>query len=212
MEWNEIEKKWRDKQKRQEVKPSDEAWELLSKQLNSYEPKRRVGYLKWFSIAACLLFGGYMLNVLLFSSSPDVLKPEIKDLEKTVPTIVYENKEVEKKDIEQGAVNVKEGTKLVSEGIEKMMVIQMERREKKVEVKEQLYVVYDSKEIETDIVDLSALNKVNPETVEIKINPNLLLDQVEGELEMEFRETKVEKIYETAKRAIVGISNSRYEK
>ena len=208
MEWNEIEKKWRDKQNRQEVKPSDEAWELLSKQLNSYEPKRRIGYLKWFSIAACLLFGGYMLNVLLFSSSPDVLKPEIKDLETTVPKIVYEIQDVETKDVEEEIISEKRRTELVLEEKKEMVVaIQIEKEDIE---QQQLYMVNENEEI--NIVDLDIFNKVETETVEIKINPNLLLDQVEGELDMEFRETKVEKIYETAKRAIVGISNSRYEK
>lgn len=216
MEWNEIEGKWRNKQNSKEIKPSDQAWELLSGELDKHKSKKETfNYLKWCSIAACLFLGGYMIHVLMSDSfEGSTLEFEEPSFQTITPKVVYQEEDIVKKENSpREDVYVKRNTTSVSEKIARVSIANID--EQIIEEEKELILIGESKELGRESIgaDKTLISKnIDVRTAIIKVDSNLLLDQVEEELEMEFRETKVEKIYETAKRVIVDISNSKYEK
>ncbi|SFJ57734.1 hypothetical protein [Myroides guanonis] len=216
MEWNEVEDKWRDKQKNKKTKPSAQAWELLSEKLDNHKPKQKekIGYLQWLSIAACLMLGGFTFQFLTSNSLEDNTINIEEELLQSIPSVVHQEEEIVKeKNNTREDVYVKKDVKVVSEKISRVSIVDID--EHIIGEEKALVSVDESKELvkESIGVDEMLISKdKDVRTATIKVDSDLLLDQVEGELEMEFRETKVQKIYETAKRVIVDISNSKYEK
>lgn len=216
MEWNEIEDKWRDKQINKKTEPSAQAWELLSEKLDNHNPKQRgkIKYLQWISIAACLVLGGFAFHFINSDSLEDKVINIEEEIRQSTPSVVHQEEEIVKEQNDtREEIYVKRNAKVISEKNYHLAVEDIDELSKAEE--NELILVDKSKVVEKESVaieEMLSLRDKEVGTAVIKVDSNLLLDQVEGELEMEFRETKVQKIYETARRVIVDISNSKYEK
>lgn len=216
MEWNEIEDKWRDKQINKKTEPSAQAWELLSEKLDNHNPKQRgkIKYLQWISIAACLVLGGFAFHFINSDSLEDKVINIEEEIRQSTPSVVHQEEEIVKEQNDtREEMYVKRNAKVISEKNYHLAVEDIDELSKAEE--NELILVDKSKVVEKESVaieEMLSLRDKEVGTAVIKVDSNLLLDQVEGELEMEFRETKVQKIYETARRVIVDISNSKYEK
>lgn len=208
MEWNEIEDKWRDKQNNKEVKPTNHAWELLSRELDNYKSKKKIpNYLKWCSIAACLFIGGYMIQVLMFSSHEDsTLKLEEPSFENTAPKVVYQVEDNIKEETNpRKDVNVNKNPMTVSKKISRVTIVDID--EHIIGEEKTLVSVDESKELVKETIEVDDMlisEDKDVRTVMIKVDSNLLLDQVEGELDMEFRESRVERIIKETKKIFVN--------
>lgn len=70
-------------------------------------------------------------------------------------------------------------------------------------------IEYKTERVDSLIIDEIWVRKPQQK---VMVDSQDLLKQVEGEIEVEYRETKVNKLIHTAKKAVVDISDSRLEK
>lgn len=206
MEWNEIEDKWRDKQKNIKTEPSVQAWKLLSEKLDNHQPKERgkIKYLQWLSIAACLVLGGFAFQFINSDSLEDKVINIEEEIRQSTPSVVHQEEEIVKEQNDtREDVNVKKDTKVVSEEISRLAIVDIDEQRKG--EGQELISVEDSKVVEkesTGVGEIPSLKGVR--TAMIKVDSDLLLNQVEGELEMEYRESRVERVLKETKKIFVN--------
>lgn len=206
MEWNEIEDKWRDKQKNIKTEPSVQAWKLLSEKLDNHQPKERgkIKYLQWLSIAACLVLGGFAFQFINSDSLEDKVINIEEEIRQSTPSVVHQEEEIVKEQNDtREDVYVKKDTKVVSEEISRLAIVDIDEQRKG--EGQELISVEDSKVVEkesTGVGEIPSLKGVR--TAMIKVDSDLLLNQVEGELEMEYRESRVERVLKETKKIFVN--------
>ena len=231
MEPNNFEKDFREKLNNRTIEPSDKAWDRLDAMLSITENKKSKKKNKWFYIAASfvgfLLVGTFFFNqkeqtikvpqsvvveddikkdsvVKPVSNSVDSIKTVIASSEQTsVPN--SNNKEINNK--QKSNTTLKNESNQVAESS-----IIIKNNQEKQSVNNQSLAVETSKKETVDQLLQSAEktivadNSVKPKS-KVKINANDLLHQVDGELELSFREkmiTKVNKNYQTVKVALAN--------
>ena len=216
MEWDKIENDWKKQLDNREIIPSDAAWQKLAQQLGQEEKKvKKLAYKKWLSLAACLLVGGAIGWMLLPSISNSIENQLINPIEEN---IVVEVEEMIQNPIQNDVVQEesKSNNQVVVQGKEQVVLKNTQQEESRivdVNVLKDISIEKASQDKEL------ATSKLIPITIDkrdttnrIVVDSNKLLKQVEGEVEMEYRETKLKKIFETTKKVVVDISNSKYEK
>ncbi|WP_158962170.1 hypothetical protein [Myroides fluvii] len=204
MEWNKVDKDWKKQLDERTIAPSAAAWNKLSQQLDNREKKKKRGVITtWMGIAACLVVGG--LIGLLLSKAEQPLDSNTIHLPTTDYQVVV--------DTQQEDVGAKEEVRLVETGggESKKVVEEKVVRKELVQAEKTMPsgIEYKRERIDTLVIDEIWVKKTPPKVV---VDSNDLLEQVEGEIEVEYRETKVNKLINTAKKVVVDISDSRYEK
>lgn len=216
MEWGKIEKGWKKKLGYREIIPSDTAWQKLTQQLEQEEKKvKKIVYKKWLSLVACLLVGGAIGWILIPSTSKSIENQSIQPFE--------ENSFVDVNEINPNIIQNENSIEEKTASAEQIAVYEKEKTNLKIIQKETLRIaqINDLQDVEqvveNDNLSITKLIPVNIEKKEvianrIVVDSNALLKQVEKEVEIEYRETKLKKIYETTKKVVVDISNNKYEK
>lgn len=217
MEWDKIEKNWKKQLNEREIAPSGDAWNKLAQQLDQQEQKVKViAYKKWLAIAACLVLGGMISWMLLLLSSitnDGVIIPEIN-----------EQMVVEIEDSIESKTKSTNDTLLITEKPSKAIVNSNKTESKKDNYQQIISnnkLLEDKKEeniAQNEVINQTHPTKLLPIIVPVKapnkivVDSNSILQQVEGEVELEYRDTKLKKIYDSTKKVIVDMSNSKYEK
>lgn len=214
MEWSKIEKELQTLRKVSKIKPSDAAWQNICDGLDkkAADDKRRL-YLTWGTLAASLLLGGSFTYFV--ATEPVVNHP------------VYQHEVLTPDDGIQ-VVTSPAIEKQSTTALQPVSSVKLKRTVSKVFIENSAKVVLgtvaetqdNTKQLLDMAPDLQIDNLevreeqqlVSEKVLTVSVDSNLLLKQVESELEQEFRETKVRKIYEATKKVIVDISNSKYEK
>lgn len=234
MEPNNFEKDFREKLNQRKIEPSEKAWDRLDAMLSVAEEKKPKKKNKWLyiaaSIAGFLLAGTFFLNqekkveipknqivieennqkdsvVRNGFKAADSTKDQIAVSEKEATQNAENSKTAEKSSNQKGIKAVKNTVNPIAE----VSIINQKNQQStsgntpinvpeisKNETAEQL--------LNTAEKSVVAENSVKPKA-KIKINASDLLNQVDGELELSFREkviTKVNKNYQTVKVALAN--------
>lgn len=234
MEPNNFEKDFRKKLNERKIEPSDKAWDRLDAMLSVAEEKKQPKKKnKWLYIAASvvgfLLVGTFFFNQKESKAETqkntivikevqkkdsvekttlntiDPVKTEVAISEK--PALQYSNKKEENISNQKTDKTIKNESNQIAESS-----IIIKNNQEKQAINNQTSVVETSKSETVDqLLDsaektIIAENSTKPKS-RVKINANDLLNQVDGELELSFREKLISKInrnYQTVKVAVAN--------
>lgn len=205
MEWNKIDKQWKDRLADREITPSSHAWDKLSSQLDQQTKVKSKSNVKWWiGLAASLLIGGFSVVQFITTDVDNQVTPSIE-----LPTV----QEVENKLVEQ---ETRKADTIYNQ--EKITA----PRTSPVITKEELNTLkQEHKQLANDNIMVDTINPLKPQNLQevfigpvmnkpskrIVVNSDDLLNQVEGEIEIEYRESVIKKIYDKTKKVIVERSN-----
>lgn len=206
MEWSKIDKEWKKQLDERSIAPSTAAWDKLAQQLDDRDKKKKRGIrTTWIGIAACLVVGGIM--GLIFLKTEPMIQLNPTDVPTTEHYLVTEDTEQEEA-LEQ---RTREESIRPNPVVEQKEVGKKIRLEQLVQVENNIQIPPVAKREKMDSLTIDEI-WVNKPQRKVVVDSNHLLKQVEGEIEVEYRETKLKKIIDTTKKAVVDISDSRYEK
>ena len=229
MEPNKLEKLFREKLENREIKPSEGSWDRLDAMLTVAEnpkPKRRFG---WLYLAASVV-GLLLVGTVFFNQKNTVVESENKVVNMDsvpskapeVPTPINVNEKSNYSESEHAAIAqsvISKVDKVPTPSKEQTIVNSNQNQVPEVSI---IHQKTDQKSISspTNAVSVDELlaSVTNPsknespssEKSNVRVNPNNLLTQVDGELELTFREkviNKVNKNYQTVKVALSNRNN-----
>jgi hypothetical protein len=236
MEPNNFEKDFREKLNQRTIEPSDKAWDRLDAMLSVAEVKKPKKKNKWLYIAASivgfLLVGTFFFNqkkstidmpentvvVKENIQKKSVVKPSLNAIDSIEKEIAVSEKEPikntgnsikeeEKKLIQKSNKTIKNENNQIAESS-----VIIKKNQETQSTNNQISIPETPKNETADQLlntaekTVVAENSAKPKS-KIKINANDLLDQVDGELELSFREkviAKVNKNYQTVKVAVAN--------
>lgn len=208
MEWSKIDKDWKKQLDERTIAPSPAAWDKLAQQLDVRDKKvKRIAIRKWMGLAACLVIGG-MLGLIFWVTSPSRTSPtsEKSSLEHYVGTdkTKPEDSEEQHHRVKPQEFIVPNHGKLEKGGVETQLL----------QLAEIEPIVPGTTATKREKMDSLVIDEiwVKKNQRKVMVDSNDLLKQVEGEIEVEYRDTKLKKIIDTTKKAVVDLSESRYEK
>ena len=236
MEPNNFEKDFREKLNQRKIEPSDKAWDRLDAMLSVAENKKPEKKRKWLYIAASVV-GFLLVGTFFFNQKKNevetpkntiVIKEDQKKNSVTKPTLniidsIKTEIAISEKDATQTSTKISITKKInhnqnpnktiknESNQIAESSVIIKNNQEKQ-SINNQTSVVESPKKESVDQLlnstekTVIAENSAKPKS-KVKVNANDLLNQVDGELELSFREkviTKVNKNYQTVKVALAN--------
>lgn len=222
MEQHEIENQFREQLNSREIKPSEMAWEKLDAMLTVAEEKKPKRSYSWIYIAASII-GFAFLGTIFFSQSDKNETVEnnevvIGNSRKEPPLVISSNLQTEILAVISEEKTVKKNSRdrsstlktqnQVDQNANSDSLIPMIEKEQTIQKTEQ----FVSSNISDNAIDemlaaVKTTSKAATSKTAIKVNPNTLLSQVDGELELSFREkviNKVNKNYQTVKVALAN--------
>ncbi|WP_395077590.1 hypothetical protein [Flavobacterium sp.] len=232
MEPNKLENQIQKKLNSREIQPSAQAWDRLDAMLSVSEEKKTKRKFPWFSIAASFT-GLFILAVFLLNQSKNqesvtnnsqtivnttesiedssdvitdaVIENKISIIKPTPKNIVTisdnKNQKIKAKGKSQKVQNI---LKIVEQPQEIIAEVIPEKtiQKKNLEINpESLLVAIEKENIE---------NKTNPKS-KIKINPSALLSQVDGEIELSFRQKVIKTINKNYNSTKVALATRNQE-
>lgn len=232
MEPNKLENEIREKLGKREFQPSAQAWDRLDAMLSVQESKVEKKTFPWFRIAATVvLFLG--ASYFFFNSSEKNIKDDNSNIVVVEDSKNSSNDEVTTERIDvvkssQSIVNEKNSSIVYSESKNKnektvkksnalkdnynkevpsveikenqVAQVNFKNENKTIEDKTELKIIQENKQAIAEV-------KVPIEKTKLKIDPSSLLDQVDGEIELTFRQKvmkTVKKGYKEAKEAVAS--------
>ena len=233
MEPNNFEKDFREKLNQRTIEPSDKAWDRLDAMLSIAEKKKPKKNKKWLYAAASLI-GFLLAGTFFFNENESVIKthksiateenikkdtveqPTLNALDSVATGIAsVEEKSIQTSDVKKADHNLKPNTILKNESnqvAESSIIIK--NYHQKQSITNQSSVIEIQKGETVDQLLISAEKTVVAENSaklksksKVKVNASDLLNQVDGELELSFREkviTQVNKNYQTVKVALAN--------
>lgn len=221
MEPNKFDNQFKEKLSSREIKPSDAAWDRLDAMLSvSEKPKRKFS---WLYIAASVL--AFLTVGTIFFSQKESVVLNPKDTIKTQNEITIKSNETTPilNSSKKSAVVIQETKKSISKSnIIPSTNKQLKNNNQIVAVsiinqkteKKSIANPTNAPIVEKQLVIVENLKKENSsdQKSKIHVNPDNLLSQVDGELELSFREkviNKVNKNYQTLKVALDNRNNQQ---
>lgn len=215
--WSKIEKSIKEKFDNLVVEPPADLWKSIEDKLNDSNHKNsQKGKSSWLMMAASvlLLLGGTYFFV--FSTSDKFSTVELEQLQNNPQEQTVQQNRIEKKEsiktITEAQKVSKQSVAVNNPTVEKTPTspesLVEKRREdhwedlKREKVAEKLY--------DLDQVALTILDKNN--TKSFIVDPKSLLNEVEGELKVEYRATVFEQLKRNLKEARTNFANRNYEK
>nr|WP_315245241.1 hypothetical protein [uncultured Flavobacterium sp.] len=231
MELNNFEKDFREKLNQRTIEPSNKAWDRLDAMLSIAEEKKPEKSNKWLYVAASVV-GILLVGTFFFTQNNNatqtpkkvvieentkkdsVLEPVLNNTDPVKTKIaVSENPSKENLNEEEKKSNQISNKTIKNESnqIAESSVIIKNNQEKQ-SINNQTVIAENTKNSNVDQLLENAENKVVAENSakpksKVKVNANDLLNQVDSELELSFREkiiSKVNKNYQTVKVAVAS--------
>ena len=227
MEPNKLETDFQKILNQRDIKPSANSWDRLDAMLTIAEEKKPKRNYDWMYIAASII-GFIFIGVLFFSQTEELI--DVKRNE-----VVLENKEIKKPS--KNSIQKQTETNL-SPSISSSSIVEVSEL-KKVKSNSKETKIINSKQNQvvqnpipnTIIQKLEQLNALNQNTVKVdelltvvenpskneiqkssvKVDANNLLSQVDGELELSFREKVINTISKNYKTVKVALANRNQE-
>lgn len=228
MEQNKLENEFRNKLNQREINPSENSWDRLDAMLTVAEEKKPKHSYTWIYIAASII-GFAFLGTFFFNQSDKIGTIEsnevviennqkVEPIQKETHSILPSNSKSESIAVISEAKKVKKNPRTIKSTIinqnqlaqnsnpdSYIPVIEKKQTNQKVEQ----FASLNSNEKSVD--EMLAAVQINSKAVNsktfVKVNPDALLSQVDGELELSFREiviNKVTKNYQTVKVALAN--------
>jgi predicted CopG family antitoxin len=225
MEQNKLENEFRKKLNQREITPNENSWDRLDAMLTVAEGEKPTRSYSWIYIAASII-GFVFLGTFFFTQNNQNTTIESNEV------VIENNKKAEpiQKEISIVPPNPKSESNVV---ISELKKAKRNSLDAKTQIKNQvaqnsssdnLIPIVEKKETNQEIVQVATSNtsdvnvdkmlaevqtssKEGNSKTKIKVNPNTLLTQVDGELELSFREkviNKVNKNYQTVKVALAN--------
>jgi predicted CopG family antitoxin len=218
MEQNKLENEFRKKLNQREITPSENSWDRLDAMLTVAEGEKPTRSYSWIYIAASII-GFAFLGTFFFTQNNQNTTIESNEV------VIENNKKAEpiQKEISIVPPNPKsESTVVISELKKAKRNSQIKNQVAQNSSSDNLIPIVEKKETNQEIVQVATSNtsdvnvdkmlaevqtssKEENSKFKIKVNPNILLTQVDGELELSFREKVIHKInknYQTVKVAL----------
>jgi len=234
MEPNNFEKDFREKLNQRKIEPSDKAWDRLDAMLTIAEEKKPKRKNKWLYVAASIV-GFLLLGTFFFNQKKTIETPKnevviegnsqkgseaksgLNEIDSIKEKIIISEKEPnlssENSNNKVDVINQKSNQTIKNETNQIAESSVINQKNQQAQSGSNQISVYEIPKNETTDQLLNTAEKssvaessVKPKT-KIKINANDLLHQVDGELELSFREkviTKVNKNYQTVKVALAN--------
>ncbi|WP_309608337.1 hypothetical protein [Flavobacterium sp.] len=232
MERNKLENQIQKKLNDREIQPSAQAWDRLDAMLSVTEEKKPKRKFPWFSIAASFT-GMFILAMFLLNQSKNQNSiinnretivntiETVKDAENVITDAVIENKIAIKKPTPQNIVTIAESknqkikAKNKSQKVQNIVKIVEQPQEIIAEVATEKTIEKKNLEINPEsllvaIEKENIENKTNPKS-KIKINPSALLSQVDGEIELSFRQKVIKTINKNYNSTKVALATRNQE-
>ncbi len=232
MEPNKLENEIREKLGKREIQPSAQAWDRLDAMLSVQESKVEKKTFPWLRIAAgIVLFLGvsyFFINIdeekIIKNNSnvvvnedddessnnkSDVINEDVVDSNKLIvdkksSSVAYSESKTKAEVQNKGNVKLNDFHSKVISSVEtkdyQVAISEPKNESKNIEQKSDQKFIQDNKEVVADV-------KVSPEKPKLNIDPNSLLDQVDGEIQLTFRQKvmkTVKKGYKEAREAVVS--------
>ena len=220
MEQNKLENEFRKKLNQREITPSENSWDRLDAMLTVAEGEKPTRSYSWIYIAASII-GFAFLGTFFFTQNNQNTTIESNEV------VIENNKKAEpiQKEISIVPPNPKsESTVVISELKKAKRNSQIKNQVAQNSSSDNLIPIVEKKETNQEIVQVATSNtsdvnvdemlaavkttsKDGSSKTRVKVNPNTLLTQVDGELELSFREkviNKVNKNYQTVKVALAN--------
>jgi hypothetical protein len=227
MEQNKLENEFRNKLNQREITPSENSWDRLDAMLTVAEDKKKMRSYGWIYVAASILGFAFLGTFYFNQFDKDVTvkgnEVVIKNNQKVVPiqknrSIVTPNPKTE------STVVISEVKKTEKNPQDLMPTIKSQNQVAQNSNSDGEIPNLDNKPSNQKAEQLAS-SKINDNTVDemlaavqtksksdnsktaVKVNPNNLLSQVDGEIELSFREkviNKVNKNYQTVKVALAN--------
>ncbi|GEM_PF-5872324 len=214
--WSKIEKSIKEKFDNHLVEPPADLWKSIEDKLNESEHKNsKKGRSSWLMKVASvlLLLGGTYF--FLFPTTDRSAEVELEQLPVSPQEQTVHQSRIEKKESFTTVTKTKIPEKsvvVIKPVIEKTQSIAASNIEKRTEdnLDELLGKKVTEKLYDLDQVALSILDNTN--TKSFSIDPKTLLNEVEGELKLEYRATVFDQIKRNLKEARTNFANRNYEK
>ncbi|KUF45357.1 hypothetical protein HX017_00250 [Myroides marinus] len=207
MEWNKIDKQWKEGLEDREITPSSSAWDKLSSQLDKQvEVKEKSSLKLWIGIAASLLIGGFSVVQFVLPSTdsqaiPTIELPTVNQIERVVV-------ESESTEAITDTISAKQNkTEHINNAIKPMDRVGKQSTTHKQLAKNNMVEDTISTLKPESLKEVFIEPVVNKPSKRIVVSSDDLLNQVEGEIEIEYRESVIKKIYDKTKKVIVERSN-----
>jgi hypothetical protein len=237
MEPNKMENEFSTKLNQREIKPSAHAWERLDAMLNDAEDKKPVRSLKWLYLAAGFI-GLMLMATLFFKQNEKTTPPENrvavenvneKQQNQTGNSIIPSPKEagnenqVKESQIEPRAtvpgskyqnhtpLNKAKRSEMPALKIkgESQIAENTSSQPEKLKSEDQKIIINPIKvTVDEQIADIGT---PKPQTSSVKVDANSLLSQVDGELELSFREKVIKTVSKNYRTVKVALANRNQE-
>jgi hypothetical protein len=223
MEQNKLENEFRKKLNQREITPSENSWDRLDAMLTVAEDKKPIRSYGWIYIAASIVSFAF-LGTFFFTQNTQNTRIEsnevvIENNQKAEPiqngiTIVPPNPKSESTVVISEVKKVKRNstdtnpiiTNQVAQNSSSLFPI-VEKKETNQEIVQVATSNTSDVNVDKMLAEVQTSSKEGNSKTKIKVNPNTLLTQVDGELELSFREkviNKVNKNYQTVKVALAN--------
>ena len=215
MESNKFEKDFRNKLNKREIALSENSWDRLDAMLTVAEKKQPKKSNGWVYIAASII-GFIFIGTVFFSQTEELI-----DIKKT--EVVLENQEITKPTeetiikkeevpvINKSAIATTNSIKKTEKSISKIKPVLIE---KETIQENQNQLVSNEKPTET-IIQKDIPNEIVATTEiakpSVKVDANKLLSEVDGELDLSFRERMVQKVNKNYRAVKVAVANRNQE-
>jgi hypothetical protein len=220
MEQNKLENEFRNKLNQREITPSEKSWDRLDAMLTVAEEKKPIRNYGWIYIAASIIGFAFLSTFFLSQNNQN---PTIQGNE----VVIENNKKVEpiQNEISIVSLNPKSESTVVISEVKKVkrnpkvtnQVAQNSNSDSLIPILEKKLTNQKTEQlassstsdiiVEKMLAEVQTISKEGNSKTKVKVNPNTLLTQVDGELELSFREkviNKVNKNYQTVKVALAN--------
>lgn len=227
MEQNKIETQFKEQLNSREIKPSEMAWDRLDAMLTVAEEKKSKPGYSWLYIAASIM-GFVFFGTVYFSQSDENVIIEGKEVvvennqkvmqkkdvisiiplhSKSETRIVISEVKIEKKNSRDTNSILKNKKQVVQSSNTDNLIPIIEKNLTDQKTEQFVSSNINEKSVDEMLASVKTTSKARNLKTTIKVNPNALLSQVDGELELSFREkviNKVNKNYQTVKVALAN--------
>jgi hypothetical protein len=225
MEQNKLEKEFRKKLNQREITPTENSWDKLDTMLTVAEEKKPKRSYSWIYMAASIIgfafLGTFFLNQSNQNTTIESNEVVIENNQKAEP--------IQKDILKVPSISKSESTVVISEvkkvkenardtnAIVKNQVVQDSSSDnlipivEKIETKKEIVPLASSKTsdvtVDKMLAEVQTISKEGNLKSKIKVNPNTLLTQIDGELELSFREKVINKVNKNYQIVKVALAN-----
>jgi hypothetical protein len=231
MEQNKLENEFRNKLNQREINPSENSWDRLDAMLTVAEEKKPVRRYSWIYIAASIIgfafLGSFFLNQsdknVTIESNKVVIEnnQKVEPIQKEAHSINSSNLQTESIAVISEMKTVKKNSRAIKSTINNQNQVAQNsnldsvttriKNSQSIQETEQIASSNrNDNSVDGMLASVQTTSKADNLKSTLKVNPNILLSQVDGELELSFREkalNTITKKYKEAKEALVNRNN-----